>query len=155
MPFSGWTAASLVPPHQVDAALRAPVNVPTQHNTQTAMARPFVPGQVTVPDVSKDRDAILKQILGPNATVGMTSPIAGANAFFTPNYLAQQQSGKVPAPGPNGFTRFGNAYWKLPPAMPTDAQKVPGVNQTAFAPQATNTGKPSGWMPTQQNLFNI
>lgn len=146
----GWTAASLIPPNQVNAAIPAATST-SGPGTQTA-----TPAQVPQLDVTKNMTAILQKILGPNYTLGANpSPIVGSASLYSPNYLAQVQAGTTPKSNANGFTQFGNAYWKVPPTPPANSMMIPGVNQEAFAPQATNSGAPSGWVSNKSNLFNI
>lgn len=132
----GWTAASLVPPHQVAAALNILPTAPTQ--TQVAAA---------IPDVSQSTSQILQKILGPNYQQGTNpSNIAGASALFSPNYLAQVQNSTQPTPGANGFTQFGNSFWKMPPAQPTNSQPVSGNGTTNYAPLGQSQTA-SAWTP--------
>lgn len=143
----GWTAASLVPPHQVSAitgatAPSSPASLATNLTSQISAG--------TQPQMND----ILSRILGPNFQLQTNpSPIAGASVYNSPNFLAN--GGQVGTPAANGFTQFGNNYWRLPAATATGATPVPGSTTAEGVPQNTSSGSPSAWMPTTSNLFNI
>lgn len=144
----GWTAASLIPTNPVSAAV-----VPTSTSTSGPGTQTATPASVPQLDVTKNMNAILQKILGPNYSLGKNpSPIVGSSSLYSPNYLAQVQAGTAPQSAVDGFTQFGNSFWKMPPTPPPNST---ALSSGTSAPAATNFGAPSAWVSNKSNLFNI
>jgi hypothetical protein len=156
MGLFGWTAQSLVPPHSVSAFGTGGVGMQNVSQVGTPAAQTFTTPTTPQLNIQPQMQQILAKILGPNYQQGTNpSPIAGSQDLYSPNYLAQVNSGTAPQVSPNGFTRFGNSFWRMPAQQPAESQQLSGTPAPTFAPAATSYGAPSAWTPNQTNLFNI